>query len=379
MSFLIVLVYDISIISNVPTSVSDLIPLEPLPSRLQPLFSVGVHDIDHLAQRSPLGDSGPDLGYGWVACSTDDVLSVKTNIFDILVTIPPSHTQKAKEKAWPRIRTSSGEEVKASQRDLRRYRTLRQSLKKALPRSCGTSPYSTRSQTLHDPSSVDSPTTNDQTALLSSLELENTHETFDDASSTSDQKLVEPLSWSALAYNSFMWWASAGEKHANLDEEAEHDAAMFRDFGAYTDITPGGARSRSARRRRSSAGTAPAATPGVAMMTDGSSPAPEMAIIAYFHRLTAEILGTLAQVVDGADGGEGEDDVPAGEGTEGEAKDRNAELPPVYVGSEEMVRMGLDVWSESDRRFVEELVEFYWGRKADVQGGRIECCGVRIV
>ena len=118
-------------------------------------------------------------------------------------------------------------------------------------------------------------------------------------------------------------------------------------------------------------------TPGMAMMTDGSPAAPEMAIIAYFHRLTAAILRTLAQVVDGADGG-GEEDRDDGRQEE-EAKDGGVELPPIYVGSEDMIRMGLDVWSEGDRRFVEELLELYWGRKADVQGGRIECCGVRIV
>jgi hypothetical protein len=44
-------VYDISILSNIPSSIADLLPLEPLPTRLKPLFSVGVHDIDTLAQK----------------------------------------------------------------------------------------------------------------------------------------------------------------------------------------------------------------------------------------------------------------------------------------------------------------------------------------
>ena len=41
--------------------------------------------------------------------------------------------------------------------------------------------------------------------------------------------------------------------------------------------------------------------------------------------------------------------------------------------------MGLDVWSQADREFVEELVALYWGRRAEVQVARVECCGVRIL
>jgi hypothetical protein len=100
------------------------------------------------------------------------------------------------------------------------------------------------------------------------------------------------------------------------------------------------------------------------MMTDRTFGAPEMAIIAYFHRLTALILGTLAQLVNAGNN--------ADEGEEGAGDE------VLFVGSEDMGRMGLDVWSEGDRRFVEELLEFYWGRKAEVQGGRVDCCGIRI-
>ena len=31
-------------------------------------------------------------------------------------------------------------------------------------------------------------------------------------------------------------------------------------------------------------------------------------------------------------------------------------------------RMGLDIWSESDRDFVRELVAFYWGRSLALKG-----------
>ena len=351
--------YNISILSNIPSSVSELLPLDPLPIRLRPLFSVGVHDIDTLSQRNrssrlPKDEPIPeDPGYGWIACTTDDVLGSKSSLYDVLVAIPPSYSKQAKEKVWPKLQNAQKTELKASQRDLRRYRTLKQELRRTNTKSRGTSPYSLRRV------SSDNEENEHQVPLLA---IENTQETFDDASSTSDEKLIEPLSWSALAYSSFMWWASAGEKSADLDEEAERDAALFRDFADYA--SSGSARPGS--RRRSSPG--PNFTPE--MMTDGpSAGVPEMAIIAYFHRLTALILGTLAQVIDAGDSALEEHDGDRRSGSKSDV---------VYVGSEDMARMGLDVWSEGDRRFVEELLDFYWGRKAEVQGGRIDCCGVRI-
>jgi Domain of unknown function (DUF4484) len=54
-------------------------------------------------------------------------------------------------------------------------------------------------------------------------------------------------------------------------------------------------------------------------------------------------------------------------------------LPAVEITPEDMTQMGLDVWSAADRAFVEELVPLWWGRDAVVRGGRIECCGVRVL
>ena len=343
-----------------------MIPLEPLPHRLQPLFSIGIHDIDEVVERSRLGnnhsegDLATDEGFGWVACTTDNVLATKKNFYDVLVSIPYGSVHAVPHRAWPSITTSTNVEVKASQRDLRRYRRFRQCQKRSTGLVNTASPFVPSSGRPADESAVEEPT--EETSRLLPT---NTHETFDDASSTMDEKLIEPLSWSALAYNSFMWWASAGEKRADLDEEAERDASLYRDFNAFAD-TPGSSRSR----RHSSPHPA---TPGGMSMLDGSA-VPEMAIIGYFHRMTASILGTLATVVDSQDmpienwRDEQEDD-------DGHKEERSA----IYVSGEDMVRMGLDVWSDADRHFVEELLELYWGRSAEVQGGGIECCGVRIL
>ena len=50
----------------------------------------------------------------------------------------------------------------------------------------------------------------------------------------------------------------------------------------------------------------------------------------------------------------------------------------IAVSSDDMTRMGLDVWSERDQSFVEELASSYFDRAVQVQGGQIDCCGVRI-
>ena len=173
--------------------------------------------------------------------------------------------------------------------------------------------------------------------------------------------MIEPPSWSSLAYSSFMWWASAGEKRADLDEEVEHDAALLRDPNDYSSILPSSPTSR----RRS----IPNPTGG---MEDGLFQIPEMAIIAYFHRLTALILNTLADIVEASDTlGDGDDEEPLRTG--------GVDDECIRVRSEDMTRMGLDSWSEGDKKFVQELLELYWGRKAEVQSARVECCGVRIV
>ncbi|KAI9721287.1 MAG: hypothetical protein M1812_002449 [Candelaria pacifica] len=342
-------VYDLSILSNIPMSVADLLSAEEPPLRLRPLFTVGVHDIPYLEEEARAALDGPSTLAGasldgpaadyvagsWVACTTDEVLAMKTKLYDIVVKMPPSHAQDAKEKVWPRIEYSDGTEMKATQRDLRRYRALRRGLRW---QQMGKK----RSE-----SNAENASSTDHLSLLP----DNPQECFDDASSTSDEKLVEQSSWPALAYSSFMWWASAGEKRADLQEEDERDASLLADLPDSNHNTPFRPRSRSGTNM----------SPHLAQIA-----APEMALIAYFHRLTTLILSSLADLVDFDD-----------EGSEGDRAESQEETA-IFVSSEDMGRMGLDVWSEADKVFVEEVIELYFGRSAEVEGGRVECCGIRI-
>lgn len=308
---------------------------------------------------------GDGMGYGWVACTTDDILVAKKQLYDVLVSVPPPYAAQAAGKVWPRILTKRGTEIKATQRDLRRYRTLRRQLRQYHSRAPLQSP-------LESVLMINSASTARYGSSNTLSSPGNSQEIFDDASSNNAAQLAEPQYWSALAYSSFMWWASAGEKRGDVDEEAEHDAALLRDFGESHNGSP--------IRPRSSPWTLSPRGPNSSGAKDlnAQSGMLEMAIVAYFHRLTVLMLGTLSRVVDAAE--DDEDDVVQEENDtqlliRAGQRDSNGD---VFVSSEDMARMGLDIWSEADRRFVQEVVEFYWGRNAEVQGATVECCGVRV-
>jgi hypothetical protein len=97
-----------------------------------------------------------------------------------------------------------------------------------------------------------------------------------------------------------------------------------------------------------------------------------MGIIAYFHRVTTEILKALSDLVDVTDSDDERDDgdrlISEGENTG----------PVVYVSSADMVRMGLDVWSALDHAFVEDMAREFFGMRAQVEGRTVDMCGIRI-
>ncbi|KAI4206354.1 MAG: hypothetical protein LQ348_001023 [Seirophora lacunosa] len=389
-------VYSISILSTLPSALHSLLPLSPLPIRLRPLFSVGVHDIPTLSTGSRTSQPAESLAtegqaYGWVACTTDDILGLKAHLYDTLVTLAPSHASQAQPKAWPRIQGKpTAVNVKATQRDARRYRGLRRDLQhyhSASWRPPSSSPHLVR----YTDEGNDNEAT---TSLLPLPSLEEAATADGEAvsapSADDEQTVLEPQSWSALAYNSFMWWASAGEKRTDLEEESEYDSALLAHLGSST-APAGEAHSLSIMRRGSGGGGGRGGSEEGVIDGGGGVVGFEMAVIAYFHRFTALILRTLSEVVDAQDDDEeegsssssvsggselqqqGRSDADDGRGS------REEEEEVVEINGDDMSKMGLDVWSERDRAFVEELVDFYWGRKARVLGGRVECCGVRVL
>lgn len=363
-------VYDISVLSNIPLAVSDLLASTAPPQRLRPLFSIGVHDIPLLEEDlrvstatakaitpgSEPSEPYDEPGCGWIACTTDSILAMKSKLYDVLITMPPAHSEDAAAKVWPKVESPQGVEMRATQRDLRRY----QSLQWALSRT-GSVPASPaerrRSLTSGGPDPPRTPLSNASGPRDEPmLDLPDT------------DSIIEPLSWSAVAYSGFMWWASSGEQRGDLDEEAEADAGLLAGL-VMSPTTPGSQPAVSA---------GPTRNPGPNAVD--MSAKSEMAIIAYFHRLTTQILTTLSDIVDATDSDdERDDELAALHQAEGEGDaDENETGPGVHVSSEDVVRMGLDVWSATDHLFIEEIAREYFGRGARVEGRNVDVCGIRI-
>jgi hypothetical protein len=307
-------VYNLSVLSSIPGSLNELlVPGAEGLLRLRALFSVGVHDIPLLEKLGPNGDGGTissenePSSRGWVACTTDEIIATKSKLYDVIVEMPPSYDAPRAERRWPTIKTSDGALVKASQRDVWRYKLLHHELWKYRNNS---------SEEMTNTESDD-----DQTALLGRSESSEAeadfNEQFDDA-------VVEPTTWSRLAYSGFMWWASAGETNAYITKEREKDREVLGDISNHAD--------------------------GL-----------HTAIIAYFHRGTSLLINNLSKIV---------------EDTENDGADDDEES--MTITKDDISRIGLDTWSEADKAFVQEFLWMYFGRRAEVDGANLECCGLRI-
>lgn len=378
-------VYNISILSNIPLSITDSLPTPSPPQRLRPLFNIGVHDISFLmddlkaSKRARSDESAVDdadeSGSGWIACTTDSILATKDTLWDMLITMPPDYSANAKDKAWPVVECPRGKQVKATQRDLRRFNALRTGLARlAAITATATTPG-------QDPRSPESET--------SAVRLSTSHSArvVKDEPYGATDKLIEPVTWAAFAYNGFMWWASAGEQiRSEEQEESTRDAALLADLLSPTgpSVAP-----MSPSLAAEPLSNSIASLAGRRSSVDGGEANIELAIITYFHRLTTQILSVMVDIVDAADdtyrdSNEGDDDDAEADDDENEGLILNgsggdeADLSVVTIDSRAIETMGLDVWSASDAEFVQELVAVYFGRQAVIEGKGVEVCGVRV-
>jgi hypothetical protein len=166
-----------------------------------------------------------------------------------------------------------------------------------------------------------------------------------------------------------MWWASAGERRIATEDESENDSILLDGFGNNTDPqTPRSARSRS----QSSLSQVLTQQQGLG----DQSAKREMAIIAYFHRLTTRILTTLSGIIDATNS---DDDEEGEETALHDSSDADGEeWPPISINSADIAKMGLDQWSSNDHAFIIEVAKAYFGRMAEVEGTSIDICGIRI-
>lgn len=382
---------------------------------------------------TPLGDSGS----GWIACTTDSIIAMKDDLWDVLITMPPPHAANANEKIWPTVESPKGVLVKATQRDLRRFRTLKVALRR----------LATAGSAVDGDEGVDGDNSNETSRprnlsrrqsrmSMSSTRTSGFAADGDDAHSLADaaEKIVEPMTWAALAYSGFMWWASAGEQRRSDEvEEQAHDNALIADLmpapsmhnhqqqqqqqksttGQQHQRRPSGSfnvtavqqqgdlsdsfTSLTARRSTTVDGLLPVCGEGGSGEEEERAKT-ELAIITYFHRLSAAFLSTLTDAVEAAD----EDDwVPPGGGrpetgeSEAESEEESDQLlrgrarsddenddedarSPVRVDSDALIAMGLDIWSDADAEFVRQGVRRYFNREAKVEGKGLELCGLKV-
>jgi hypothetical protein len=269
---------------------------------------------------------------------------MKSTLYDVLITMPPPYSEDAVEKVWPKVESPQGTEMKATQRDLRRYKALRWGLSRHV--SVPSSPGSARRT---------STASQEERPLTTSSSIPPRDDLMLNIPDT--DSIVEPLSWSALAYSGFMWWASAGEQRLHSEEEIDSDSVLLSglSLSPSTPQTPRNLNLSSASLTRSA-----------------DQAKQEMGIIAYFHRLTTLTLTTLSDIVDVTDSDDEREDGALVD----DAGDESG--PAVYVSSADMVRMGLDVWSATDHQFVEDVAREYFGRRANVEGRSVDVCGIRI-
>lgn len=347
------LVYNLSVISNIPSQLAHILPESEALSPVRPLFNVGVHDIAYLSELSKR-----NTRRSYLACSTDEILATKQNLYDVLVELPQQSDAETEGKQWPKLRTAEGDQIKATQRDMRRYRALRKELQRI--------EHSTQGR-YHDVDDEDEQEENEddesETAPLTHAARPSWEEE-DEYSVEGETSVVEPTSWTAMAYTGFFWWASAGEKDAWLEDERSRDSSLLSDLPL-----PEASSSRPASMKGSRKNVSIDDDEGEgADRNDGSkaeAQALAMVLIAFVHRLTRLTLESMAELVESAD-------------DETETENDDTEQGAVGIDSEDLRRMGLDVWSETDKEFARELLQLYFGRAAEVRGQGVECCGIKI-
>jgi hypothetical protein len=265
---------------------------------------------------------------------------MKPKLYDIVIEMPSSHVGHEDGNKRPIMKASGDKkEIKATQRDWRRYRLLRRALR----------PLRRLAQPVGDIKSDETADEDDETPLLRSLTTLN-----DDDDSDDETDAVEGSSWSELAYSSFLWWASAGEQDERLLEEERIDIDML---GGLDELVHRIADLK--RYKDDQEVESPSSIP----VDDPSKQDArvEMEIISYFHRLSKSIFDTCSEVLTNS----------------APEYDADTEDTP-RVDWVALRSMGLDGWSNADRDFVHGFFDLWFEREVRVDTLGVECCGVRI-
>ncbi|KAF9212308.1 hypothetical protein BGZ59_006922 [Podila verticillata] len=299
--------------------------------RIQPLFCVGIHDMDNMMKATS----------GYVACTTDKLFLFKPQLFDVLVEIPASQpsqeTYQLPQQTGPKIslvRESRGErslkEVSPQLVDNRRYFTLFQQMNRSRRRQ---SSIQRRLRAESSNMGTDyawrgaHPENNDG-ALSRESTLEVSHETGFKMSDTL-KKMVTGGWW---------WWYGSDEN----EEEYQPFLQENEQSHAAQDIVPD--------QRLSGAHLQILQRPHADSDTEA---------IRFFHQLTQTLLSDLGRLISYKE--------TAAIFSQEDHNDDDEGAHPVEITKEDMRDLGLDPLNDTE--FVQELAQMYFGTQVKVQSG----------
>ncbi|SCW04521.1 LAFE_0H15368g1_1 [Lachancea fermentati] len=162
------LTYCLSILSLIPRIIQNNIHDEPL----QPLYTVGLTDTGYLTDIVSRAIGGEEESYnigGYIACTTDEILTYKPELFDALLKIHGANS-------FPELTASDGSQIKATPHEMEMYEHL----------------------------------------VHTKLGYQLSHDEVEKL-----MNLVEPLTWSQYLIDGFYWWATAGYMRPSFHETEE--------------------------------------------------------------------------------------------------------------------------------------------------------------
>lgn len=273
-----------------------------------PLYNLCVNDIDFVK----------NVSGGFLACTTDQILLEKHNIYDYCVRIPFNLDQSGEK---PTIFSSEdpSKSLYASHRDLETFLFVKQYMK-ASTVSSGTEMETSRASFTSMSSLI--------TPVVSAVGQRPMNKATD--ADSYYMELAERISLQEMVWQGISWWATAGESSKATDEKFSLENALFEDLENVN---------------------------GIPDNVDSI-----ISLVGYFQHKTDRIFTSLVEIMLNEDS-----DVHNEHETEGSNS-------TISIHPHDMFELGLDPYSSTDCGLLQELVHVWWGRDAKVSGVCSQLC-----
>ncbi|KAG0308601.1 hypothetical protein BGZ98_007455 [Dissophora globulifera] len=293
--------------------------------RIQPLFCVGIHDLDHME----------NIQSGYVACTTDKVFLYKPQVYDVLVDLS-THSHPRIRVAHRTLAGHEVEERRPNAADNRRYFTLLQQLGR----------YRRKQEWMQRQLYAEAAT---HTVTDEDLETEAIMDGERDGIVPPTQSGTKPISTGGFDMSDTLrkmltggwWWWYGGDES---DEDENLHPSILKDAAE---------QSQEARARDTNSALTGARLQVLQARTSVSS---DTEAIRFFHNLTSTVLSELGRLISfkmTAAIFDDEDD-PSTAAVNGQGASR-----VVLISQRDMRELGLDPCKDSE--FVDELGRFYFG------------------